>query len=78
VEDLLNSAQLKARDFFADVDHPQIGRIKFPTAPYRFSKTPWRLERPAPLLGGHNEDIYCGRLGYSREGLAQMRAAGTI
>ena len=77
-EELLHSEQLKARDFFADVDHPQIGRIKFPTAPYRFSRTPWRLERPAPLLGEHNEGIYCDRLGYSREDLARMRTAGTI
>lgn len=77
-EDLLNSEQLRARDFFADVDHPKIGQVTFSTAPYRFSKTPWRLERPAPLLGEHNEGVYCGRLAYSREDLIQMRAAGTM
>ena len=77
VEDLLNSEQLKARGFFAEVDHPEIGRVKFPTAPYRFSKTPWRLKRPAPLLGEHNQEIY-GRLGYSREDVVKMREAGII
>jgi len=77
-EELLNSEQLKARDFFMEVDHPKIGRVKFPAAPYRFSKTPWRLERPAPLLGEHNEEIYRRRLGYTKEDLVRMRAAGTI
>jgi len=77
-EELLNSEQLKARDFFRDVEHPKIGRVKFPSAPYSFSQTPWRLEHPAPLLGEHNEEIYCGRLGYSRDDLVRMRAASTI
>jgi len=78
VEDLLNSEQLKARGFFAEVDHPEIGRVKFPTAPYRFSKTPWRLKRPAPLLGEHNQQVYCERLGYSGEQMVKLREAGII
>lgn len=78
VEDLLNSEQLKARGFFVDVDHPEMGKVKFPAAPYRFSTTPWRVERPAPLLGEHNKEIYCNRLGYRREDLAKMRGAGII
>jgi crotonobetainyl-CoA:carnitine CoA-transferase CaiB-like acyl-CoA transferase len=41
-------------------------------------ETPWRAERAAPLLGEHNEQIYCGRLGYSREQLTRMAAADTI
>ena len=27
---------------------------------------------PAPLLGQHNERIYCDRLGYSREDLVRL------
>ena len=77
-EDLLNSEQLKARGFFRDVEHPKIGKVKFPGAPYTYSKTPWRWERPAPLLGEHNEEIYCGRLGHSKESLARLRATGVI
>ena len=42
------------------------------------SKTPWHIERPAPLLGEHNEEVFCERLGYSRQDLVRMRAEGAI
>ena len=75
---LLDSPQLKARGFFADVGHAETGTITCPTAPYRLSKTPWRAERPAPLLGEHNEMVYCGRLGHSREELSSMIEQGIV
>jgi crotonobetainyl-CoA:carnitine CoA-transferase CaiB-like acyl-CoA transferase len=78
IEDLLNSEQLRARDFFVEVEHPEIGRFKFPATPYKLSRTPWRLEHRAPLLGEHNDEVYGHRLGYSREDLVRMRATGTI
>lgn len=78
VEDLVNSEQLQSREFFTEVEHPEMGKFKCPTAPYRFSRTPLRFDRPAPLLGEHNEEVLVKRLGYTREKLAQMRGAGII
>jgi crotonobetainyl-CoA:carnitine CoA-transferase CaiB-like acyl-CoA transferase len=78
VEDLVASEQLKTREFFADVEHHEMGKFKCPTASYRFSKTPMRLAHPAPLFGEHNEEILIKRLGYTPEELAQMRGAGII
>ncbi|RLC68811.1 MAG: hypothetical protein DRI26_09735, partial [Chloroflexi bacterium] len=78
VADLVASEQLKARGFFVEAEHPEMGKVKFPAAPYRYSQTPWRVERPAPLLGEHNEEIFCRRLGYRKEYLVKMRAAGII
>jgi crotonobetainyl-CoA:carnitine CoA-transferase CaiB-like acyl-CoA transferase len=69
--------QAKARGFFAEIEHPEAGAQVYPTAPYRFSKTPW-AGSSAPLLGQHNQEVYCGRLGYSREDLARLAAAGVI
>jgi crotonobetainyl-CoA:carnitine CoA-transferase CaiB-like acyl-CoA transferase len=69
--------QAKARGFFAEIEHPEAGAQVYPSAPYRFSKTPW-AGSPAPLLGQHNQEVYCDGLGYSREDLARLAAAGVI
>jgi len=69
--------QARARGFFVELDHPEAGKQIYPSAPYRFSETPW-VGRPAPLLGEHNEEIYCNRLGYSQSDLAQLAAAEVI
>jgi crotonobetainyl-CoA:carnitine CoA-transferase CaiB-like acyl-CoA transferase len=76
--DLLNSAHLNARGFFAEITHPEAGTLRYPGAPYRFSATPWALRRPAPCLGQHNEEIYGGRFGLSQEELGELKAAGVI
>jgi crotonobetainyl-CoA:carnitine CoA-transferase CaiB-like acyl-CoA transferase len=69
--------QAKARGFFVEIEHPEAGTQVYPTAPYRFSKTPWAGAR-APLLGEHNEEVYCDGLGYSRQDLARLVAAEVI
>jgi CoA:oxalate CoA-transferase len=78
VAEIANWPQARQRGFFAHLDHPEAGRLEYPTAAYRMSETPWRGERAAPLLGEHNEQVYCGRLGYSPEELARMVADGVI
>ena len=76
--DEVSDQHLSERKFFATLDRAEAGVLKYPGAPYKFSKTPWSLERPAPLLGEHNEEIYYGRLGYSKEDLVALRRAGVI
>jgi len=77
-EDMVKSEQLQARGFFVEMDHPAIGKLKFPSSPYRFSETPWQLNRMAPKLGEHNEEIFGGRLGTAREELVKLKEAGII
>jgi crotonobetainyl-CoA:carnitine CoA-transferase CaiB-like acyl-CoA transferase len=55
--DLLASEHLRARGFFATLDHPAAGRVTMPGAPYRLSATPWELRRPAPTLGQHTAEV---------------------
>jgi len=77
-EDVVNSEHLAVRNYFVEMDHPEIGLTKYPGAPYRLSLTPWRIERHAPSLGEHNEEILCHRLDYSKEDLVEMKQVGTI
>jgi len=77
-QEVIESPQEQARGFFQEITHPEAGTYLYPTAPYQFSETPWALRRPAPLLGEHNEDILCGRLGLSKQDLVQLARAGII
>ena len=49
--DLTRSAQLEARKWFLDVEHPVVGTTTLPGYPYKFSETPPLVYRPAPALG---------------------------
>jgi crotonobetainyl-CoA:carnitine CoA-transferase CaiB-like acyl-CoA transferase len=77
-EDLAKSVQLHERGFFTEIEHILAGALGYPTAAYQLSRTPWRAIRPAPLLGQDNEQIYCGRLGFSKNELTKLREAGVI
>jgi len=76
-EELVNDTHWQAREFWAEIDHPVTGKIKYPGAPFKMAETPWRINRPAPLLGQHNEEVY-GELGYSRDDLVRLREGGVI
>lgn len=78
VKDMVNDEQLDYRKFWVDLEHPEAGKLRYPGAPYELSATPWKAERAAPLLGEHNEKVYCQMLGYSRQDLVKMRQAGVI
>ena len=77
-EDLINSEHFAARNFFIELEHPQTGKLKYPGPFLRLSRTQARVAQRAPLLGEHNEAIYCGRLGYHRSELSKMKDAGII
>ncbi len=78
VQDLYHDGHLAARGYFVEIDHPAAGRLRVPGPPLRFSGDPWRIDRPAPLLGQHNEAVYGGVLGIPRAELADLRRAGVI
>ncbi len=78
MEDLVNCAHLKERGFFVEADHPEAGRLKYPGQPYQLSESKWSLRTPAPKLGQHNAEIICGRLGFSKVDLVDLRRTGII
>jgi crotonobetainyl-CoA:carnitine CoA-transferase CaiB-like acyl-CoA transferase len=79
VKDLRESPQLKARDYFVQVEHPELGdTLTYPGAPYKLSETPWRIWRRPPLIGEHNEEIYEKELGLSKEEFILFKQAKVI
>jgi crotonobetainyl-CoA:carnitine CoA-transferase CaiB-like acyl-CoA transferase len=77
-EDVVQAPQLAAREFFVPSTHPEAGSVLLPSAPYRLSHTPWMLRRPAPLLGQHNQEVWCDRLGCDPAELPRLHAVGVM
>lgn len=78
VDQVVRDAHLNARRFFVEIEHPAVGRLTYPGLPFRLPETSSQPERPAPLLGQHNREVYCERLGYSEQELVRLRAGGVI
>lgn len=56
-EELVNDPQIAHNGTFVEYDHPTEGRVKTPGFPIKFSKTPSKIERGAPLVGEHSREI---------------------
>ena len=55
--DLLADPQVAHNGTFVEYDHPTEGHVKTPGFPIRFSRTPSRVERGAPLAGEHSRAV---------------------
>jgi crotonobetainyl-CoA:carnitine CoA-transferase CaiB-like acyl-CoA transferase len=56
-DDLLADEHLRAREFFVEVTHHDIGPALYPGMPFRFSAFGHADMRPAPRLGEHTAEI---------------------
>ena len=77
-EDILGWEHLRARGFFAGIEHHEVGVLEYPTMPWKVEGDGKVLMSPAPRLGEHNSDVYCGMLGYSKADLVRMRGMGVV
>ena len=77
VEDLVNSEQLKFRDFFQHLEAPPQVVAAYPGHPFNIDGESLPHVR-APRLGEHNQEIFCGRLGYSQSQLDEMISQGAV
>ncbi len=77
-QDLLEKdLQLKHRDFFRELDHPEIGKHYARGPSFVLSKSPW-LPRRSPLLGEHNEYVLKEILGMSDGEIAKLTIEGIL
>ena len=75
--DVVADAQVKARDMFLPIDHPNVPDLRVPNSPIKLQGTPARLRRPPPLLGQHNDEVLA-ELGYAADAIAVLKNAGVI
>ena len=57
VSEFVNHPHPNAREWFEDLEHPVIGKYRTAGAPFRMSRTPWSVRRPAPSIGQHMDEI---------------------
>src|SRR5262245_31416533 len=77
-EEVLADPHFRERGFPVEVEHAELGRsVTYPGAPYRFTRSPWRIQRRAPRIGEHNSEVYAD-LGLSPDALGALRAQRVI
>nr|CAD6436938.1 CoA transferase [Rhizobium sp. Q54] len=76
-EDLVKDEQILHNGTFVEYDHPTEGHIKTPGFPIRFSKTPSRVERGAPIAGQHTREILT-EAGFAADRIESLLASGVV
>ena len=78
-DELVDEGHLNDRGFWVEVPHPELDRsFKYPGPAGIYNGSPWRISRRAPLIGEHNEEIYCGELGLQRTELAYLAESRVV
>jgi crotonobetainyl-CoA:carnitine CoA-transferase CaiB-like acyl-CoA transferase len=75
--DFIKDPHIQAREFFGIVKHPVLGTFAQPGCPFMVDGKR-DAPSPAPLLGQHNREVFCGELSLSTSELAALAAAGVI
>lgn len=78
-QEITEEPQLEVRGFWEDIEHPELGtRIPYPNTPAIFSEPLRTKKMRAPLVGEHNDEIYMGELGLSKEDMVKFKESGVI
>lgn len=76
---VINSPHLDGRQCFAELTHGGVGTLKYPGPGFLLDgENPMRGTSAAPLLGEHNESIFCDRLKLPKDQLEQLKTAGIV
>ncbi|MDP1729770.1 MAG: CoA transferase [Devosia sp.] len=75
--DLVADPQIAHNGTFVEYDHPTEGHVKTPGFPIRFSRTPSRVERGAPLAGQHTREVL-REAGYDETRIEALLSAGAV
>jgi len=68
---------LAQRNFWVELNHPEVGVKRHAGIPWRMSGTPTAVRAPAPCLGQHTDEVL-NRLGYSAQEIENLRKIGAL
>jgi crotonobetainyl-CoA:carnitine CoA-transferase CaiB-like acyl-CoA transferase len=76
---VVESPHLAERGHFVELDHPEVGTLKYPGTGFMLDgANPMQKARAAPRLGEHNAEIFGERLGLSSAELDRLRTAHVV
>jgi crotonobetainyl-CoA:carnitine CoA-transferase CaiB-like acyl-CoA transferase len=79
IRDLPEFSQLVARNFFRDIEHPELGtKLKYPGGSVKVGIGDCGTRFRAPLIGEHNDEVYQEELGFSAQERVNMKQRGVI
>lgn len=77
-ENLQDPHLAKDRRFFVTVEQEEVGPVVYPGGPYRFSATPWGIQRPPPRLAEHSAEVLGEWLGMGEGEIARLEKRGVV
>ena len=72
-KDLTDDPHLNERGFFAKLPHSEVGMRIHTGIPWILTNAPNGVQRPAPLLGEHTDEVMRGVLGYADDIIAKLK-----
>ncbi len=78
MKELFDDPQLRHREIWRELPHPEIGPHHYEGPPFHLSRTEAKIRTPAPTLGEHNAYVYGEILGMSSQERAQLQASGVF
>ena len=78
IDRVVKDPQVVAREAITEITHPVLGKFRTANTPLRLSRTPARVEQPAPDLGQHTDEVLTELLGLSPKTLAELRGEKVI
>jgi len=77
-EEIINDPHFKHRGVTTTVEHPVMGNVAVFGVPWRFSKTPVKVVKSAPIMGESNDYVFRELLGLSKDEISRLVNEGVI
>ena len=71
-DEVCKDPQLMNRNMIIEVDQILSGKVKVPGSLFKMSKTPGKIDYPAPFLGENTQEVLSGMLGFSEEEINKL------
>lgn len=78
MKDLFSDPQLRHREMWRRLEHPELGVYHTESQGFILTKTPSEIRTPAPLLGQHNDQVFREILGLTDDEIRSLAAEGVF